>query len=101
MPSAGPMTSSLVSRNVVVAGHRTSVRLELELWEALAAICKRERLALNELCTRVDRLRRASIARALAGRARRGKAAGPIRRPSLTSALRVHVVTYLRRLARA
>jgi predicted DNA-binding ribbon-helix-helix protein len=85
---------------VVVADRRTSVRLEPELWDALAAICKRERCTLNDLCTRVDRLRRAGVARALAGRARRGRAVGPVRRPSLTSALRVHVVVYLRRLAR-
>ncbi len=95
------MTSSLVSYNVVVAGHRTSVRLEPELWDALAAICKRERLTLNDLCTRIDRLRRASVARALALKARRGKSAGPVRRPSLTSAMRVHVVVYFRRRARA
>lgn len=95
------MASSLVSRNVVVAGHRTSVRLEPELWDALAAICKRERLSLNELCTNIDRQRRAHVARAQQAKARRGKSAGPVRRPSLTSAMRVHVVTYLRRLARA
>ena len=42
--------SSLVNRNIVVAGRRTSVRLEAVLWEALAEICQRERLTIHQLC---------------------------------------------------
>ncbi|MCA8931848.1 MAG: ribbon-helix-helix domain-containing protein, partial [Rhodospirillaceae bacterium] len=29
------MTSTLLSRNITVDGHRTSIRLEPEMWEAL------------------------------------------------------------------
>jgi predicted DNA-binding ribbon-helix-helix protein len=95
------MTSSLVSRNVVVADHRTSVRLEPELWDALADIARRERLSLNELCTRIGARRLARLARALALKAQRAKPAGRVRRPSLTSAIRVHILLYYRRRARA
>ena len=42
--------ASLINRNVVVAGRRTSVRLEASLWEALAEICQRERLTIHQLC---------------------------------------------------
>ena len=42
--------SSLVNRNIVVAGRRTSVRLEVALWDALAEICLRERLTIHQLC---------------------------------------------------
>jgi len=33
----------LVCRNVVVFGHRTSMRLEPEVWQAMGDICRRER----------------------------------------------------------
>ena len=69
------MGSSLVSRNITVAGHRTSMRLEPEMWEALFDICRRERLSPHDVCTEVDARRRAS---------------------SLTAALRVFVMNYFR-----
>ncbi|HEU0118665.1 MAG TPA: ribbon-helix-helix domain-containing protein, partial [Alphaproteobacteria bacterium] len=40
--------STLVSRNVTIAGHRTSVRLEPEMWSGLSEICRRERATLHE-----------------------------------------------------
>ena len=69
------MKASLVNRNVVIAGHRTSIRLEGEFWEVLDQICRNERLALNQLCTWVDRGR-----------------GGETR----TSALRSFIIAYLR-----
>ena len=48
------MDSSLVKRNVIIRGHRTSLCLEMEMWEALDDICRREGLSLNLLCTMID-----------------------------------------------
>ena len=39
-----------VSRNIMVFGRRTSVRLEAVWWDALAEICRREALTLHDLC---------------------------------------------------
>jgi predicted DNA-binding ribbon-helix-helix protein len=44
--------SSLVSRNVTISGHRTSVRLEPEMWSGLNEICRRERSTLHDICSR-------------------------------------------------
>lgn len=46
--------STLVSRNVTVAGHRTSMRLEPEMWNALYDICRRERVSIHALCTEIN-----------------------------------------------
>lgn len=48
---AGSTRSTLVNRNVTVEGHRTSIRLEPAMWEALNMVCKRENKSLNELVT--------------------------------------------------
>jgi predicted DNA-binding ribbon-helix-helix protein len=69
------MASSLLSRNVTVAGHRTSVRLEAEMWDALSDICRREGMSAHEICTAIDARRSAS---------------------TLTAALRVFVMDYFR-----
>jgi len=47
------VVSSTISRNVVVNGQRTSMRLEPDEWEALAEICRLENLSTNQLCSRV------------------------------------------------
>ena len=70
--------SSLVIRNIVVAGHRTSVRLEPVMWEALREIARQRETNLNELVTEIDRRRNAS---------------------SLTAAIRVFIVDFYRRAA--
>lgn len=44
-------------RNVKINGHRTSIRLEQTLWDAVEDICVRETLALDELCSRIARER--------------------------------------------
>jgi predicted DNA-binding ribbon-helix-helix protein len=44
----------LVSRNINVDRHRTSIRLEPEFWTAFADIAKRENVTMNELCTEID-----------------------------------------------
>jgi predicted DNA-binding ribbon-helix-helix protein len=69
------MTSTLIIRNVTVAGHRTSIRLEPAMWDALSEICRRERHSAHDICTMIDAQREAS---------------------SLTAALRVYIMSYYR-----
>ena len=74
------MTASrLINRNVIAQSGRTSMRLEPELWEALQEICLRETITLSDLVQRIER---------------EGHPGGR------TSAIRVHVVTYFRKIAR-
>ena len=68
------MNDGLNSRNVTIDGHRTSMRLEPAVWEALREICDQEGLTNHELIAAID-FRRKNISR--------------------TSAVRSFVVTYL------
>lgn len=68
--------SSLISRNVTIAGHRTSVRLEPEMWNGLTEICRRERANLHEISTLVAKQKPQMT--------------------SLTAAIRVFIMTYFR-----
>ena len=70
--------SSLVIRNIVVEGHRTSVRLEPVMWEALHDIARRQNVTIHMLVTDIDRRRTAS---------------------SLTAAIRVYIVDFYRAAA--
>jgi len=70
---AAKSVSTLVNRNVTVGGHRTSIRLEPAMWEALHQICRREAKTLNELVTQIHRQRAES---------------------SLTAAIRVYLLRY-------
>jgi predicted DNA-binding ribbon-helix-helix protein len=70
--------SSLVIHNVVVGGHRTSVRLEPVMWDALHDIADRLRATMHDLVTEIDRERTAS---------------------SLTAAIRVYIVDFYRAAA--
>src|ERR1700748_3364806 len=71
--------STLVSRNVTIGGHRTSVRLEPEMWSGLNEICRRERASIHEICT--------------SGANRKNE------NTSLTAAIRVFVMAYFRTAA--
>ena len=73
--SGGTMTSRLVTRNVTINGHRTSLRLQTEIWDALGEICQRENMSLNDLCSLIDERCNGN---------------------SRTSAVRAFVVTYYR-----
>ncbi|HXO00686.1 MAG TPA: ribbon-helix-helix domain-containing protein [Stellaceae bacterium] len=70
--------SGLTIRNVVVAGHRTSVRLEPVMWEALRDIARARDVVLNDLVTEIARGREAF---------------------SLTAAIRVYIVDFYRTAA--
>lgn len=54
------MNSRLQSRNVSVNGHRTSLRLEQDVWDALEEICARENMTVHETCTHVEQRRKGS-----------------------------------------
>jgi predicted DNA-binding ribbon-helix-helix protein len=74
----GRRPSTLVNRNVTVAGHRTSVRLEPAMWDALHQICRTERRSLNSMVTEIARGQESS---------------------SLTAAIRVFLMSYFRAAA--
>lgn len=69
------MQGSLVSRNVTISGHRTSIRLEQATWNALDQICSIEGKTIHELCSLIEQFRHGS---------------------SRTSLVRAFIVTYFR-----
>lgn len=71
--------TSLISRNVTIAGHRTSIRLEPDMWQALKEICRRERASMHEVCTTVAQHKQENS--------------------SLTAAIRVFIMAYYRAAA--
>ena len=68
--------TSLISRNITVLGHRTSIRLEPEMWKALKEISIREKCSIHDLCTVVS-VRKSQ-------------------NTSLTAAIRVFIMLYFR-----
>lgn len=71
------MSGSLISRNVVINGHRTSFRLEPEMWSAIEDICGKENIDIHTLCTWI-----------ITHKPRNNR----------TSAIRAFIVSYLRSL---
>ena len=74
--------SRLINRNIIAGRGRTSMRLEPEIWDALRDICSREALRMEQLIGMIED---------------RGAQDGS--QGGRTSAVRVHVVQYYRRLA--
>jgi predicted DNA-binding ribbon-helix-helix protein len=72
------MNTNLDRRNVTIGDRRTSLCLEMEMWDALIEICRREGVTLHQLCTLVDERRNGA---------------------SRTSAIRAFAVTYFRAAA--
>ena len=72
------MNCQLISRNIVVDGRRTSIRLEAAAWDAIEDICRLEGIDLNQLCTIIE--------------ARRTNG-------SRTSAVRSYIISYFHQLA--
>lgn len=58
-PANDKKTSDLISRNLSIAGRRTSVRLEPEMWAALADIAAREGQKIHKVASRVQAHKRA------------------------------------------
>lgn len=46
--------SGLVSKNITIRGHRTSIRLEPEMWDALTDISNREKTTIHNLCSLIS-----------------------------------------------
>ncbi len=69
----------LVSRNIKIAGHRTSIRLEPDMWSAFLEISVRESRSLDNLATLVHERKRHDA--------------------SLTAAIRVFILAYFRAAA--
>ena len=65
----------MFARNVTVAGRRTSLRMEPEMWDALQEVAMRENLTLHDLCTAVAKKRGLH---------------------SMTAAIRVYLLNYFR-----
>ncbi|WP_343560488.1 ribbon-helix-helix domain-containing protein [Kiloniella sp. b19] len=70
--------SRQVVRNITLNGHRTSLRLEADVWEALEEICVREGYTLNQLGSMINKQRQES---------------------SMAAAVRVFVLMYFRSAA--
>jgi len=70
--------SKLQSRNVTIATHRTSLRLEGDTWNALEEICSRERMSIHDVCMMIENQRFDS---------------------SRTAAVRAYILTYFRAAA--
>jgi predicted DNA-binding ribbon-helix-helix protein len=66
--------SALLSHNVYVAGHRTSVRLEPVIWRSLQDIAGQQKVTVHDLVSDIDRRRTSG---------------------GLSSAIRAYVVVYL------
>jgi predicted DNA-binding ribbon-helix-helix protein len=48
------MKSAIAKRSVVLAGHKTSVSLETEFWQALRDIADRQSVNVSKLVQRID-----------------------------------------------
>ena len=57
--------SEIVKRSVLVAGHRTSISLELAFWEELRRLAASQGKSLNQIVTQVDACRTGNLSSAL------------------------------------
>jgi predicted DNA-binding ribbon-helix-helix protein len=48
------LRSTLVSKNITIRGHRTSIRLEPEMWDALRDIATREGTTIHNICSLIS-----------------------------------------------
>jgi predicted DNA-binding ribbon-helix-helix protein len=78
-PPVKAIRSTLVSKNITVDGHRTSVRLEPAMWNSLNDICRRERASIHVVCSAIAQHK-------------------PVE-TSLTAAIRVFIMSYYRAAA--
>ena len=61
----GPVTGGAAKRSVLIAGHRTSVSLEPEFWDALKQIAASAGHSINSLITEIDGDRTTNLSSAL------------------------------------
>jgi len=60
-----PSGQTVRKRSVTLAGHRTSLSLENEFWQALKAAARADGLSLNTLIARIDRERSGNLSSAV------------------------------------
>ena len=53
LDAVGKSHDGLISHNVCIGPHRTSLRLDAPTWSALREIARREGLTLHQLCTSI------------------------------------------------
>lgn len=56
---------AIKKRSILIAGHRTSVSLEPEFWEALKAIAGLRKTSVNQLITEIDAARSGNLSSAI------------------------------------
>ena len=71
--------TTMLSRNINVLGHRTSIRLEKEMWESLKSIATREGCSVHDICSLIQVCKRQNS--------------------SLTAAIRVFIMLYYKAAA--
>ena len=54
-----------MKRSVLIAGHRTSISLEPEFWEALKTLAAERGQSVNDLVTEIDRDRATNLSSAI------------------------------------
>lgn len=54
-----------MKRSVLIAGHRTSISLEPEFWEALKTLAAGRGRSVNDLVTEIDRERATNLSSAI------------------------------------
>ncbi|MBT5267651.1 MAG: ribbon-helix-helix domain-containing protein [Rhodospirillaceae bacterium] len=69
------LSSDRLRKNITIGERRTSVSLERQVWDGLIDICRREEFSVDDLCTDIEKFRRES---------------------SMSSSLRVFLLTYFR-----
>jgi len=79
VPDPMEVDGQLISHNIWVDGHRTSVRLEAVMWQSLHEIATREGLSLHDLITLISQRRHSQA--------------------SLTATIRAFLVAYYRSLS--
>ena len=79
-PPQGRKNSSVVKRSVIRNGHKSSISLEDQFWDALREIADHEHMAISALVATIDHGRTTN---------------------NLSSAIRVHVLDHFRRSDRA
>lgn len=55
----------MLKRSVTIAGHRTSLSLEPDFWDALVAAAKADGKSLNQLVTEIDEARDTNLSSAI------------------------------------
>lgn len=73
------IASTLISHNIMINGHRTSVRLEKEMWIGIKDIARLERCSVHMLCSEIAQRKRPGT--------------------SLTAAIRVFIMCYFQAAA--